>query len=281
MSRNSRNTYDAFSEPLGSSGYRRSEDDYDSYSSNHGPGSGLSAFYANNKKRIFICLGVSVAVIVLIAIIAAVAGKKDDSNDGPAPPGPVDAWTTIADISVYRVGSGPSVLLYLPDVAGRRQAALDHVTKFGENGFTTYLMDYFDGGSYNNSNPNHDPAVAAKRVRDAVAVLRQQDHVTSIQVTGYCYGGGVAVLLADGTGGIDSAVGAHTAFVRYGAADQTAFINNIVIPTFFIMVHSTHTTTHTTNTQHTALWPPRPRRTMVGTLADTGCLLLFICPAPI
>ena len=238
MSRNGRNTYDSFNEPLGSSGYRRSEDDYDSYSANHGPGSGLTGFYVNNKRRIFICLAVSVAVIVLIAIIAAVASKKDDNTAGPSPPGQDDQWITIGNLPAYREGTDPRVLLYLPDVYGRRQAAIDHVTKFGQNGFTTYLMDYFDGGTYNSSNPNHQQAVAAQRVRDAVAVLRQQDHITSIQVTGYCYGGGVAVLLADGTGGIDSAVGAHTAIIGLSYQDQAALISNIVIPTFFIMVHS-------------------------------------------
>ena len=272
MSRSGRNTYDSFNEPLGSSGYRRSEDDsYNSYSAQHGPGSGLSGFYANNKKRIFICLAVSVAVIVLIAIIAAVASKKD-SDDGPSPPGPDDDWTTIGNLPAYRVGTDPRVLLYLPDVRGRRQEAINHVTKFGANGFTTYLLDYFDGGQYNSSNPNHAPVVAAQRVREAVAVLRQQDHITSIQVTGYCYGGGVAVLLADGTGEIDSAVAAHTAFGYASPAEQTAFINNIAIPTFFIMVHTTTHSPHNSSTHVNRL----PAILTTDTRLHTSPVFVFI-----
>ena len=229
MSRGS--TYDGFNEPLGSSGYRRSDDDFNSYSSSYGPGSGLSGFYTNNKKRIFICLGITVAVIVLIAIIAAVANRKGGDPPGPNAPGTPDQWTTIADLSTYRAGNGPRIILYLPDVAGRRQAALDLVEKYGqEAGYSTYLMDYFDGGTYNSSNPQHAPAVAAQRVRNAISVLRSQDGITSVQVTGYCYGGGVAVLLADGASGVDSAVAAHAAFVN------AALISNISIPVFFVMV---------------------------------------------
>ena len=232
MSRSGRG-YDAFNEPLGSAGqYRRSEDDYDSYSANHGPGSGLSAFYANNKKRILICLGVSLVLIVIIAVVAAAAGKKSDGG-GPDLPGKDDEWTTIGSLPAYREGSDPRVLLFLPDVRGRSNASIELVRKYGESGFSTYFMDYFDGGAYNSSNPNHVPAVAAQRVRDAINDLRMQDHVTSIQVTGYCYGGGIAVLLADGTARIDSAVAAHAALVGGNMGNA---ISNILIPTFFVMV---------------------------------------------
>ena len=271
MSRGNRTGYDAFNEPLGSTGHRRSDDEYDAYSANHGPGSGLQAFYNNNKRRIFICLGVSVAVIILIAIIAAVAGKKGGS-DGPAPPGPQDQWITIATLPAYRVGTDPRVLLYIPDVNGRRQAAINLVTKYGESGFSTYLLDPFNGGVYNSSAANA-PVMVAQRVRDAVAVLRQQDHVTSIHVTGYGWGAAVAVLLADGTGGIDSAVAAYPSFAGYSAAEATAFINNISIPVFFVMVHTQdthplHTTQSTVITPHHICRAREPLADLCGALGS-------------
>ena len=253
------NNYSAFNEPLGSSGYRRSDDgdSYDSYSANHGPGSGAMAFYAQNKRRIFICLGVSVAVIVLIAIVAGVAGRSGGGDDGPKPPGGDNAWTTIGDLPAYRVGTGPRVLLYLPDIFGRAQQNMNLSTKYGGAGFTTYLMDYFDGGQYNGSNPSHTAANAAERVREAVKVLRQQYHVTSIQVTGYCYGGGVAVLLADGTGGIDSAVGSHIGWFNANDADRLAYFNSIAIPSFFVLVtRSLHTQLTGQRTSRGALSAP-------------------------
>ena len=156
---------------------------------------------------------------------------SSSTGGAPAPPGPVDNWTTIADLPAYRAGTGSRVLLYLPDVFGRRQAALDLVERYGQvSAYSTYLMDYFDGGTYNGSNPQHAPAVAAQRVRNAIQVLRAQDGVVSVQVTGYCYGGGVAVLLADGASGVDSAVAAHAAFLN------SALISNISVPVFFVMV---------------------------------------------
>ena len=157
------------------------------------------------------------------------------SNSATAPNSASYTNTTLGDLPTYVFGSGSPALLFLQDINGVRGPSLQVASWYAASGFTVYYVDYFDGGTRNASNPMHSTANATARVMTALAVLRQQSPSIAIQAVGYCYGGGVGVLLLQSTNqtvSVDSAVFAHAS----GLTNAT--VSGIQRPVSFVMPQS-------------------------------------------
>ena len=157
------------------------------------------------------------------------------SSGSPAPDPASYASMTLGDLPTYVFGAGTAILLYLQDINGVSTASLQLAGWYASAGFTVYYPDYFDGGRRNNSDLNHTVAYITQRVLRALILLRQQHPNSTIQATGYCFGGGVGVNLlqsTDPTASVDSAVLAHAGGVTLALAA------GIVRPVSFVMPQS-------------------------------------------
>jgi len=123
----------------------------------------------------------------------------------------------------------------LQDINGVRNASIEVAGWYATAGYTVYYPDYFDGGARDNNNPAHSLGNVTTRVVKALAVLRQMYPSTTIQATGYCFGGGVGVNLLQSTDpnvSVDSGVFAHASGVT------PALVAGIQRPVSWVMPQS-------------------------------------------
>ena len=209
--------------------------------------SSLSSCFQRHRKPI-VALSIILAAAVALGLLAfAVNSDSDSGNSGsggggdgpsPPPPPPPDPTSgrniTLAGMDVYQVGQGDRILLYLPDIYGWRQPAIDTATDYSAAGYLVYLLDYFDGRSGVAGGWTVDNSTL--RARAAVEALRAQYPLSPIFATGYCWGGGVGVRLTYN----DSAVGSgHNsvdgAVVSHASSVTAAVFNRTRSPLFAVM----------------------------------------------
>ena len=220
----------------------------------------LVAKYCSSRRNLVIFTAVTIIILLAILVPFAVSASghgepvvpSTDTSSSSATPPPV-AWSstgqreplyqanlTLAGVPVFQYGQGERVVLVMPNVFGIGADLWNLSTSYAMAGYRAYAVDIFRGDpmpraweeAWWDRHLYNDTVAVMQGVVDAV---RADTTVTSLQVVGFCYGGGVAAGMLAMARPVKSAVSAHPTFLNHGLATLGNLSQRVQGSVFFVM----------------------------------------------